>query len=155
MGKSRNKPKISALLLDIRSLHNVGSIFRTADGAGVQKLYLCGETGYPPRDEIAKTALGAEDTVPWEYWIGAVDCIHKLREEGVRLVALERVRGSVDYRAYRPKGSICLIVGNEVRGLPPSILKLCDATISMPMRGQKRSLNVAVAFGIAAYALAG
>lgn len=144
---------VSALLCDIRSLWNVGSIFRTADGAGIQKLYLCGETGYPPSSDIAKTALGAEESVAWEYWIDPLECAAALRSKGVRLVALEKTPSSTDFRGYKIHGPVCLVVGNEVGGIPPKILKLCEATLSIPMRGQKESLNVSVAFGVAAYEL--
>ena len=145
--------KISALLYNIRSLHNVGSMFRTADGAGVKKLYLCGETGTPPRAEIAKTALGAEESVPWEYWMNAVECIAKLKKEGIQIVALELTPKSVDYRKFVAKGPVCLVVGSEIKGIPPDLLALCDDCIQIPMRGIKESLNVSVAFGIAAYQL--
>lgn len=148
------KTQIVALLHNIRSLHNVGSIFRTSDGAGVRKLFLCGETGYPPRPEIAKTALGAEESVPWEYWMDAVECVAKLKKEGVRIVGLELTPHSVDYRDVVARGPVCLVVGNEVAGLPAELLALCDEYMQIPMRGEKESLNVSVAFGIAAYALA-
>ncbi|MBI5421510.1 RNA methyltransferase [Candidatus Peregrinibacteria bacterium] len=145
---------VYALLHNIRSLHNVGSIFRTSDGAGIRKLYLCGETGYPPRAEIAKTALGADGSVPWEYWMDSVECVAKLKKEGVRIVGLELTPTSVDYRAFVAKGPVCLVVGNEVGGLPPELVALCDECVQIPMAGIKESLNVSVAFGIAAYALA-
>jgi len=147
------KNKIFALLHNIRSLHNVGSMFRTADGAGVKKLFLCGETGTPPRAEIAKTALGAEESVPWEYWMDAKDCVSKLKKGGIRIVALELAPKSVDYRKFKAGGPICLVVGNEVGGIPPDVLRLCDSTIQIPMRGKKESLNVSVAFGVAVYEL--
>ena len=145
---------IYALLHNIRSLHNVGSLFRTADGAGVEKLFLCGETGAPPRAEIAKTALGAEGSVPWEYWMDTKECLAKLKKEGVRIVALELTPRSIDYRKFVAKGPVCLVVGSEVGGIPDSILELCDEAIRIPMRGTKESLNVSVAFGIAVYELA-
>jgi 23S rRNA (guanosine2251-2'-O)-methyltransferase len=145
---------IYALLHNIRSLHNVGSMFRTADGAGIKKLYLCGETGAPPRAEIAKTALGAEEVVHWEYWMDTKECIAKLKKEGVRIVALELAPKSVDYRTFVAKGPVCLVVGSEVKGLPSALLALCDDCIQIPMRGIKESLNVSVAFGIAVYEMA-
>jgi len=148
------KNQIFALLHNIRSLHNVGSIFRTSDGAGIGKLFLCGESGYPPRDEISKTALGAEESVPWEYWMDSVECVETLKKEGVRIVGLELTPKSVDYRSVVAQGPICLVVGNEVGGLSQELIALCDECIQIPMRGEKESLNVAVAFGIAAYALA-
>jgi len=144
---------ISVLLYNIRSLHNVGSIFRTADGAGVKKLYLCGETGYPPRADINKTALGAEETVPWEYWIDPLECAQHLIKKGIKLVALEQTEKSIDYRKFKSKDPICLVLGHEVTGVPDPMLKLCGAAIEIPMRGKKQSLNVAVAFGVAVYSL--
>ncbi len=147
------KNQVFALLHNIRSLHNVGSMFRTADGAGVEKLYLCGETGTPPRAEIGKTALGAEESVPWEYWMDTQECIVQLKKRGIRVVALELTPKSVDYRKFKSKDPICLVVGNEVKGLPASLLKLCDDCIQIPMRGVKESLNVSVAFGVAIYEL--
>jgi 23S rRNA (guanosine2251-2'-O)-methyltransferase len=153
MRKLKRKTGIVALLHNIRSLHNVGSMFRTADGAGVEKLFLCGETGTPPRAEIAKTALGAEESVPWEYWMDARECVERLKREGIRIVALELAPQSVDYRSFVKKGLVCLVVGNEVDGLPPALLALCDGCIRIPMRGKKESLNVSVAFGVAAYEL--
>ena len=175
-----------AILHNIRSLHNVGSIFRTADAAGVETLYLCGITGTPPRKEIAKVALGAEQHVPWEYVRRTSDAIKKLKKEGVCIIALEKTRNSIDYRLVVPllfkegqggvmgrtrtpsnspsrrygrdrlkRGSknVALLVGNEVEGLPPALLKHADTTIHIPMRGTKESLNVSVAFGIATYSL--
>jgi len=148
------KKDIYVLLNNIRSLHNVGSIFRTSDGAGVKKIFLCGQTGYPPREEISKTALGAEDCVPWEYYIDPLDCIKMLKKKGIRIVALEQTKKSVDYRKLKPKYPLCLIVGHEIDGVSDKILKLCDSIIEIPMKGKKQSLNVSVAFGIAVYELA-
>lgn len=154
-GKTRLKKEVYVLLNNIRSLHNVGSIFRTSDGAGVKKLFLCGQTGYPPRPDITKTAIGAEEVVPWEYWIDVKDCIQKLlkNKKSVQLVALEQNKKSVDYRKFKPKYPICLVVGNEIDGVEQGILDLCDTTIEIPMRGKKQSLNVSVAFGVAIYKL--
>ena len=147
------KRTLYVLLNNIRSLHNVGSIFRTSDGAGVKKLYLCGQTGYPPREDITKTALGAEEIVPWEYYIDPVDCIKKLKKRGIQIVALEQTEKSVDYRRFNPAYPVCLVVGHEIDGVQDEILKLCDAVIEIPMKGKKSSLNVSVAFGIAVYKL--
>ncbi len=147
--------EIYVLLNNIRSLHNVGSIFRTADGAGVKKIFLCGQTGYPPREEITKIAIGAEETVPWEYWIDAKDCIKKLlkNKKSVQLVALEQTENSQDYKKFKPKYPLCLVLGHEIDGVEQGILDLCDTAIEIPMYGKKQSLNVSVAFGIAIYSL--
>ncbi|MBN2096192.1 RNA methyltransferase [Candidatus Peregrinibacteria bacterium] len=153
---------VYVLLNNIRSLHNVGSIFRTADGAGVKKIFLCGQTGYPPREEITKTAIGAEETVPWEYWIDAKECIKKLchsdqgggmNKKSIQLVALEQTKKSIDYRKFKSKYPICLVLGHEIDGVEHGILDLCDEAIEIPMHGKKQSLNVSVAFGIAVYSL--
>ena len=147
------KKSVYVLLNNIRSLHNVGSIFRTADGAGVKKLFLCGQTGYPPREEISKTALGAEEVVPWEYHIDPIDCIKKLKNRGIQMVALEQTKKSIDYSKFKPKHPICLVLGHEIDGISEEILELCDAAIEIPMNGEKKSLNVSVAFGVAIYSL--
>lgn len=147
------KKEVYVLLNNIRSLHNVGSIFRTSDGAGVKKIFLTGQTGYPPREEISKTALGAEECVPWEYYIDPLDCIKKLKKDGVNIVALEQTEKSVDYLKFKPEYPLCLVVGHEIEGVQKKILSLCDSCIEIPMRGKKQSLNVSVAFGIVAYGL--
>lgn len=145
--------KVYALLHNIRSLHNVGSIFRTSDGAGVAKLYLTGYTGVPPRKDITKTALGADEFIPWEYYRDPIKLIKKLKEEGIQIVALERTKKSIDIQKFKPKHSTCLIVGNEIDGVESELLKLADEVVEIPMHGQKESLNVSVAFGIAMYFL--
>lgn len=137
---------------NIRSLYNVGSIFRTADGAGVDKIFLCGYTGFPPRKEISKVALGAEKIIPYERKQDTWRLIKKLKEDGVMIIALETVLGiSIDFRKFKPKFPLAIILGNEVRGIPESLLKRSDKIIHLPMYGEKKSLNVSVAFGIAIY----
>ncbi len=147
-------PPFVAVLDNIRSLHNVGSIFRTADGAGVEKLYLCGMTGTPPRAEIRKAALGAEEMVAWQYFATTQAALQHLRAEGYQLVALERAESSLDFRAAPYKFPLALIIGHEFEGIAPEVLTECDMIVSLPMHGSKQSLNVAVAFGIAAYEIA-
>jgi tRNA G18 (ribose-2'-O)-methylase SpoU len=146
---------LTALLEDVRSLWNVGAIFRTADGAGFQGLYLCGITGVPPRPQIAKTSLGAEEVVPWTYEPGALAVLPKLKARGVLTVGLEWTGKSELLSAALARGALrrplCLAVGNEVAGLSAETLAACDLVCHLPMRGVKTSLNVAVAFGIAAY----
>jgi len=142
------------MLDNIRSLHNVGAIFRTADAAGVGKLYLCGMTGTPPRPEIRKAALGAEETVAWEYFKQTHEALDRLKGDGYFIVALESTPASLDYRRAVYQFPLALVVGHEYNGITPEILALCDAVISLPMRGVKISLNVAVAFGVAAYEIA-
>ncbi|MDO8584811.1 MAG: RNA methyltransferase [bacterium] len=152
-----------AILYNIRSLFNVGSIFRTADAAGIEKLYLCGITPTPfdvfdrPRPEIAKVALGAEKTVPWEHARSTAKVIELLRRDGYKIVALEQSKKSVPYYTLRATRhalrKVALIVGHEVKGVAPAILKRCDAVIEIPMYGKKESLNVGVAFGVVAFGL--
>lgn len=151
-----------AILANIRSLHNVGSIFRTADGAGIEKLYLAGITPSPLDrfgaiiPQLSKVALGAEKTVAWEKVSTAGKAIAMLKKDGYKIWALETGRKSIPYYRSKVKSSklkIALVVGNEVRGLSPALLKKCDKIISIPMRGKKESLNVGVAFGVVAYGL--
>ena len=140
------------MLDNIRSLHNVGSIFRTADGAGIEKLFLCGMTGAPPRAEIRKAALGADDHVAWEYFKTTEEALDKLKADGYHLVALENnTPRAKDYRDLEYVFPLALVIGHEYNGIAAEVLALCDSVISLPMRGKKSSLNVAVAFGIAAY----
>jgi 23S rRNA (guanosine2251-2'-O)-methyltransferase len=136
---------------NIRSLFNVGSIFRTADAFGVDKVFLTGITGRPPRNEISKVALGAEQYIPWEYHRYPARLIKKLKAEGVHIVALEQVEGrSVSLNKWKPKYPMALILGYEPIGLPKDLVALADEVVEIPMYGQKESLNVGVAFGIAA-----
>lgn len=140
---------------NIRSLYNVGSIFRTADATGVTKLYLGGYTGYPPRKEIEKTALGAEGYVPWEHHPQTWRLLARLKAQGVHIVALENNvrRASLDIYEFAPAFPLALLLGNEVRGLSEAMLRRADRVVHIPMYGRKESLNVAVAFGVAVYAL--
>ncbi|MFH1012623.1 MAG: RNA methyltransferase [Candidatus Peregrinibacteria bacterium] len=147
------KKQVAVLAHNIRSMHNIGSIFRTCDGAGVSKLYLTGYTACPPRKEIEKTALGATESVAWEHHKDPIALIKKLKGEGIQILALERGKKSVDITRFNPKKPLCLLVGNEVDGVEPPLLKLADRIVEIPMRGKKESLNVSVAFGIAIYQL--
>lgn len=149
---------LCAVLNDIRSLYNVGSIFRTADGAGIEKLWLCGITGYPPHPMISKTALGAEDYVGWEYVESCVDVISKLKQQGYCIVLLEQTKNSLLIsnlnKVHVGDQPMCLVVGNEISGVSDQVLKLCDMAVEIEMRGSKNSLNVSVAFGVAVYKMA-
>jgi len=143
---------------NIRSLENIGSIFRTADALGVSKIFLCGISGTPPHHKISKTALGAEKTIPFEYYKQIGRLIDKLKKEKVQIVALEQDlparragKKAVLYTKFKPKFPVALIIGNEVKGISKTILKKCDKIIFLPMSGQKESLNVSVAFGVAGY----
>ncbi len=136
---------------NIRSLENVGSIFRTADALGVSKLFLCGITGRPPEDKISKTALGAEKTIPWEYHKQTWRLIEKLQKEKVFIVALEQDKKSIDYRKLKLKFPLALVLGHEVKGVSKKVLAQANKIIHLPMKGKKESLNVSVAFGVAGY----
>lgn len=144
--------ELVVVLDNIRSRENVGSIFRTADAAGVNKLYLCGITPIPPHDKISKTALGAEDIMPWEYHKQTWRLVEDLRRNGYYIIALEKTKNSRNIFNLKKKTSpLALIIGNEVRGLNRGLLKRADVVVAIPMHGRKESLNVAVAFGIAVY----
>jgi tRNA G18 (ribose-2'-O)-methylase SpoU len=141
----------TVVLNNIRSLHNVGSIFRTCDGVGVGKLWLCGITGYPPSQRLAQTALGAEREVPWEYRKDVVTLLKELKADGCQIVLLEQMAGSFPYDTFMPQPPVCLVVGNEIEGVSSGIVPLCDVAIEIAMAGLKNSLNVSVAFGVVAY----
>ena len=143
---------VYGLMDNIRSLYNVGAIFRIADGARIEKLYLSGFTPHPPRKEIDKTALGATKTVPWEYAKNPMDIIHRLKSQKVKLCVLEHVHPSIPYYSLdRVDFPLCIIVGNEITGVSKEIIECADLGIEIPMFGMKQSLNAAVAFGIAIF----
>lgn len=136
---------------NIRSLHNVGAIFRNAAAFSVEKLYLTGITGVPPRKEIAKVALGAEHLVPWEQQ-DIFSCIAALKAAGYRVFGLEQGEGAVSLREHTLEANIALVLGNEVEGIEQDVVEQLDGLVEIPM-GKKKSLNVSVASGIAMYAL--
>jgi len=142
---------IVALIEDIRSMHNVGSIFRTSDGVRLEKLYLAGYTAKPPRDEIDKTALGSTETVPWEYVEDSATKIAELKDLGYTIYAVEQTTDSKQHHQTNYKFPCCLIMGNEVNGVPDNLPDLADHTIEIPMLGMKHSLNVSVAYGVVIY----
>src|SRR3989338_1888469 len=136
---------------NIRSLENIGSIFRTADAIKITKIFLCGISGRPPHAKISKTALGAEKTVPFEYHKQSWRLIDKLKKDKVCIVALEQYKKSMVYTKLKPRFPLALIIGNEVKGISKKVLEKSDKIIYLPMQGRKESLNVSVAFGIAGY----
>jgi tRNA G18 (ribose-2'-O)-methylase SpoU len=144
---------LTVILDNIRSLHNVGSIFRTADGIGVEKIWLCGITGYPPKGDIAKTALGAEESVPWEFEANVLKPVRLMKAAGYEIVMLEQVEGAVSFETFSPQHPVCLVIGNEVEGVSDEVVPLCDHVIEIDMLGVKNSLNVAVAFGVVGFQL--
>jgi len=149
-------PEVEALLDNVRSTYNVGSMFRTADGAGLRRLHLCGVTPTPGNPKIVKTALGAEGAVPWSYYRNGLDAVLSLKDQGLRLWALEstpRAHSLLEIIPELAGPRLLLVVGNELSGVDPGILQACEKVVAIPMQGHKRSLNVAIAFGIAAYFL--
>ncbi len=149
----QSKLPLCVVLNDLRSLHNVGTIFRTADGVGLSKLWLTGITGYPPQSGISKIALGAEDVVPWEYRQHIIPLLKELKQQGYLIVLLEQAAGSVKHDQFFPTKPVCLVLGNEVEGVGNELMALCDHVVEIEMSGVKNSLNVAVAFGVIAYQL--
>lgn len=144
---------VTVLLDDVRSMYNVGSFFRTADGVGVEKLCLCGITAHPPKSAITKTALGAEETVRWEHDWDAMLMADGLRRSGYEIAAIETSPTSLDLFKWQPKFPVCVAFGNEVEGVRPELLKIADTHVRIPMLGRKNSLNVATAGGIVLYEL--
>lgn len=144
---------VSILLDQVRSLYNVGAFFRTADAAACEKLYLCGITGRPPKSGITKTALGAEDTVPWEHHADAAAVVQGLRQRNYEIAAIETSVHAVDLFDWQPRFPVCILFGHEVDGLGAPLLDLCDTYVRIPMLGRKHSLNVATAGGVVIYEL--
>ncbi len=160
MGKI-NKKHIVLILPDIRSAENVGAIFRTGDAVGVAHVYITGYTPCPvdkfgrARNDISKTALGAEQTIPWSFHKSTTMLIKKLKKDGYTIVGLEQDERATDYKKYRVSSATALILGNEVLGIDKKIRASCDALIEIPMKGEKESLNVSVATGVALFRILG
>ena len=150
----KNKGNFVVILHNIRSAYNVGSILRTAEAAGVLKVYLTGYTPTPidkfgrARKDVQKTALGAEKIIPWEYISHINSLVKRLRKEQFYIIGVEQSKQSVDYKTVQSKQKTAFIFGNEVRGLSSVVLKKCDVVVEIPMKGKKESLNVSVAAGI-------
>ncbi|MDP3970640.1 MAG: RNA methyltransferase [bacterium] len=144
---------VVVVLSDLRSLYNVGSFFRTADGAGVSKIYCCGITGTPKNQKLWKVSLGAEQTVAWEYVESTEEAIEVLRKIGYQIIAAELSEGSIKYNEADYSDKVAVVFGAEVDGLSQDILQLCDQVVHLPMRGKKESLNVAVVGGVLIYYL--
>jgi tRNA G18 (ribose-2'-O)-methylase SpoU len=147
------KKEVYLVLDNIRSRENVGSIFRTADSAGVTHIYLCGITPTPPHHKISKASLGAENYVSWSYIRNTWRIVTLLKDKGVNVVGLELGKDSTNIFKFKPKFPLALVLGNEVKGLSSAILNKCDKKIAIPMYGKKESLNVSVATGVALYQL--
>ncbi len=148
------KLPVYVLLNSIRSTYNVGSIFRTSDGAMIEKLYLCGYTPHPPKKEILKTALGSTESVNWEYVKDPKEVILKLKKEGIKICALELTDNSFPYYSVKAEDfPLCVLIGNEITGVSQDLIDLCDFSIEIPQYGIKQSLNVAVAYGVTIFEL--
>lgn len=150
--KNYKRNPIYALVDNVRSLYNVGSIFRSSDGAMLSKLYLTGFTPHPPRKEIEKTALGSTQTVPWEYVKDPLTAVQQLKENKIKICAVELTTQSKPYfHVMSQEFPLCIVVGNEITGVSKDILEHADISVEIPMYGFKQSLNVAVAYGIVLY----
>jgi 23S rRNA (guanosine2251-2'-O)-methyltransferase len=139
---------VHVVLDNLRSAYNVGSIFRTADAGAAAHMHLCGMCAHPPNKKLAKTALGAFDYVPWTYYERTAEAIDRLKAEGVTCVAVEVTEDAGPHTAFNWPQPSAIVFGNEVTGVNPEILAMCDATVWIPMKGHKNTINVATAFGV-------
>lgn len=148
--KQQDKLPVVVILDEVRSMHNVGSIFRTSDGFAVEAIYLCGITGQPPHREIEKTALGATQSVEWKYFPKTMDALAELRADGYQIIAIEQASESVQLHEFQPETGqkYALIFGNEVNGVNDEVMKVIDNCIEIPQFGTKHSFNVVVSAGI-------
>lgn len=153
--KQAEKTPIIIILDDIRSLHNIGSVFRTADAFLIEKIYLCGITATPPHKEIHKTALGATETVAWEYQKEVIEVISQLQKKDVKVFAVEQVEKAVflQYFKVEKETKYALVFGNEVYGVSQEAIAICDGSIEIPQLGTKHSLNISVSTGIVVWDL--
>lgn len=148
--KETDKSPIIIILDNVRSLYNVGAVFRTSDAFLVEKIYLCGITGTPPNREIRKTALGATETVAWEYAENTLDVVNKLKKEGVIIASIEQAEGAVMLQNLKPADNkkMALVFGNEVKGVDQQVVNASDRVIEIPQFGSKHSLNISVSVGM-------
>ena len=148
--KQANKLPLAVILDEVRSLHNIGSVFRTSDAFLVERIYLCGITATPPHPEMHKTALGAEDTVDWKYVKHTLEAVEELHNEGYTVLAIEQVEGStmLDELELEPDKKYAIVMGNEVKGVQQEVIDACDGCIEIPQYGTKHSLNESDTTGI-------
>ncbi|MCM8568858.1 RNA methyltransferase [Gramella jeungdoensis] len=148
--KQAKKTPIIVVLDNVRSLNNIGSVFRTADAFLIKKIYLCGITAQPPHKDIQKTALGATETVNWEYVENTLDLIEKLKGEGTKVYAIEQAEGAIMLNDFQPKSEeVCAVIfGNEVKGVQQKVVSASDGVIEIPQLGSKHSLNISVSTGV-------
>jgi len=151
--KSQNSKVIYLILDNLRSVHNIGAIFRIADAVGVKKLYLCGICAHPPRIDLEKTACKTIPYVEWEYCENTIRLVKQLKSTNIKIIALEQTDESLDYKSLKYSGPMALVVGNEVDGVDQKVLDLCDQAIDIPMLGFANSLNVTTALGIVLYSI--
>lgn len=153
--RAQQKMPVVVVLDNVRSMANVGSVFRTCDAFAVERLILCGFTPVPPHRDIRKTALGAEESVAWSHFLDTAAAIESLKAEGYLPVAVEQAHGSVMLNEWKPEplAKIALVFGNEVEGVSDAVLALCDAVIEIPQSGTKHSLNIAVSVGVVVWAV--
>lgn len=151
--KTADKLPLTVVLDDVRSLYNVGSVFRSCDAFRVEAVWLCGITAAPPHPEIHKTALGAEDSVAWRHFTSALDAVNELRSRGVTVLAVEQCEGSTMLNDFTPERgrSYAVVLGNEVKGVHQDVVDACDGCLEIPQFGTKHSLNVSVTAGIVAW----
>jgi tRNA G18 (ribose-2'-O)-methylase SpoU len=145
------KQDIYVILDNIRSMHNVGAIFRTCDAAGVKQVFLCGITATPPRPQISKTALNTINHVSWKYYKSTLRIVNRLKDMGVMVIGLEQTDRSINFKNFNYQTPIAIILGNEVDGISKKVLEQCHAHVEIPMRGVAKSLNVSTACGIALF----
>lgn len=151
--KQSEKHGVIAVLENVRSAYNVGSVFRTADAFLIEAVYLCGYTAFPPHKEIRKTALGAEDTVRWQHFKTTQEALDALRAEGYAVFAVEQAQGSTMLHHFAPTGKVAVVFGNEVTGVEQSTIAQTDGCIEIPQWGMKHSLNIATAAGVVLWEL--
>lgn len=151
--KSSDKNPVIVVLDNVRSLNNIGSIFRSCDAFRIEKLLLCGISTPPPHRDIHKSALGAELSVDWQYFENTTDAIAGIISNGYRVFAIEQTTGSIPLNEFKPEGSTAIVFGHEIHGISPGVLALCEAAVEIPQYGTKHSLNVAVSVGIVLWEL--
>jgi len=149
--KAQAKMGLTVVLDNVRSLNNIGAIFRTCDAFAVEEIALCGITAVPPSPEIHKTALGAEESVAWHHYDSTLECVEALKAKGYALCCLEQVKGSISLEQFKPEAGrkYALVLGHEVHGVDQRVVDLCDICLEIPQHGTKHSLNVSVSGGIA------
>lgn len=154
--KKAEKTPLVVVMDNVRSMHNVGSVFRTADAFRLEAVYLCGITSTPPSNEIHKTALGAEDSVDWTYFPTAIEAVHKLQADGYEVLAVEQAEGSTKLQNFHPEAGkkYAVVMGNEVKGVAQEVIDAADGCLEIPQFGTKHSMNVSVTAGIIIYKFA-